>query len=40
VKDKYLAEHAEQIERRQDLPPSETRRLIRNLIESRYTIPE
>jgi hypothetical protein len=40
VKDSYLAEQAEQIERRQDLSPHETRHLIRSLIESRYTLPE
>ena len=40
VKDAYLAEQAEQIERRQDLSSHETRQLIRTLIESRYTLPE
>jgi hypothetical protein len=40
VKDSYLAEQAERIEQRQDLQPSETRRLIRSLIEARYTLPE
>lgn len=40
VKDRYLADQAERIERRQDLQPSETRKLIRNLINSRYTLPE
>jgi hypothetical protein len=40
VKDPYLADQAEQIERRLDLHPSESRRLIRNLIEARYTLPE
>ncbi|MBX3414782.1 MAG: HAD family hydrolase [Pirellulales bacterium] len=40
VKDSYLAEQAEQIERRQDLHPVESRRLIRSLIEARYTLPE
>jgi HAD superfamily hydrolase (TIGR01484 family) len=40
VKDVYLAEQAERIERRQDLSPHETRHLIRSLIESRYTLPE
>jgi HAD superfamily hydrolase (TIGR01484 family) len=39
VKDKYLADHVERIEQRQDLQPSETRQLIRSLIESRYTLP-
>lgn len=40
VKDSGMAEQAERIEQRQDLQPSETRRLIRSLIESRYTLPE
>ena len=40
VKDNYLADQAEQIERRQDLQPADTRRLIRGLIEARYTLPE
>jgi hypothetical protein len=40
VKDRYLAEQAEQIERRRDLAPYETRSLIRGLIEARYTLPE
>jgi HAD superfamily hydrolase (TIGR01484 family) len=40
VKDHYLAEQAELIEQRRDLQPSETRMLIRSLIEARYTLPE
>ena len=40
VKDSYLADQAERIEQRQDLPPAETRDLIRGLIEARYTLPE
>jgi HAD superfamily hydrolase (TIGR01484 family) len=40
VKDRYLAEQAEQIERRRDLSGRETRDLIRGLIEARYTLPE
>lgn len=40
VKDNYLAEQAERIERRPDLHPTESRRLIRTLIEVRYTLPE
>jgi HAD superfamily hydrolase (TIGR01484 family) len=40
VKDSYLADHAEQIEQRQDLRPAETRDLIRSFIEARYTLPE
>lgn len=39
VKDNYLADQAERIEQRQDLQPTETRRLIRGLIEARYTLP-
>ncbi len=39
VKDAYLADQMERIERR-DLAPAETRRLVRDLIESRYTLPE
>jgi hypothetical protein len=40
VNDGDLADQAEQIERRKDLQPAETRELIRSLIESRYTLPE
>jgi HAD superfamily hydrolase (TIGR01484 family) len=40
VKDRYLADQAEQIERRRDLSPGETRKLIRGLIAARYTLPE
>jgi HAD superfamily hydrolase (TIGR01484 family) len=40
VKDRYLADQAEQIERRRDLSPGETRKLIRGLIDARYTLPE
>ena len=40
VKDSYLADQAERIEQRQDLQPVETRKLIRSLIEARYTLPE
>jgi hypothetical protein len=40
VKDRYLADQAERVERRRTLQPSESRDLIRNLIESRYTLPE
>jgi HAD superfamily hydrolase (TIGR01484 family) len=40
VKDSYLADQAERIERRPDLQPGETRNLIRSLIEARYTLPE
>jgi len=40
VKDKYMADQAERIEQRQDLQPAETRKLIRSLIDARYTLPE
>jgi HAD superfamily hydrolase (TIGR01484 family) len=40
VKDNYLAEQAEKIEKRQDIEPADTRRLIRGAIEARYTLPE
>lgn len=40
VKDNYLADECERIERRNDLHPWESRRLIRTLIEARYTLPE
>lgn len=39
VKDGYLADQAERIEQR-SLPAGEFRNLIRNLIETRYTLPE
>ena len=40
VRDRYLADQAERIEQRQDLVPADTRRLIRNMIGARYTLPE
>jgi HAD superfamily hydrolase (TIGR01484 family) len=40
VKDRYLADQVEQIERRRDLSGSDSRKLIRSLIEARYTLPE
>jgi len=40
VKDSYLADQVERIEQRQDLKPVETRKLIQNLIEARYTLPD
>lgn len=40
IKDHYLAEQAEHIEHRPDLHPTVSRRLIRSLIEARYTLPE
>ncbi|MEO5926288.1 MAG: HAD-IIB family hydrolase [Bryobacteraceae bacterium] len=40
IKDSYLADQMERIERRGNLGPKETRKLVRGLIESRYTLPE
>ena len=40
VRDPYLADHAERIERRQDLQPWETRKLMLSFIEGRYTLPK
>ena len=40
VKDPYLADQAQRIEQRSDLAPAETRKLMCNLIEGRYTLPE
>jgi hydroxymethylpyrimidine pyrophosphatase-like HAD family hydrolase len=40
VRDNYLADEAERIERRMDLTPYETRVLILELIRARYTLPE
>lgn len=40
VKDSYLADQAEQLERRTDLSPQRARELIRELVCSRYTLPE
>jgi HAD superfamily hydrolase (TIGR01484 family) len=40
VKDRYLADQVERVEQRRTLQPAESRKLIRNLIDSRYTLPE
>ena len=40
VKDSYLAEQTERIEQRPNLESTETRNLIRRLIDARYTLPE
>ena len=40
IKDERLASEAERIERRQDLTSTQTRALIRGLVESRYTLSE
>jgi len=39
VRDRYLADQARRVEQRADLDPTETRKLIRGLIEARYTLP-
>jgi len=40
VKDRYLADQTERIEQRSSLEPTETRHLIRSLIDARYTLSE
>jgi HAD superfamily hydrolase (TIGR01484 family) len=40
VKDPYLADQARHIEQRGDLAPNESRKLIRGLLDARYTLPE
>ncbi|MBX3747074.1 MAG: HAD-IIB family hydrolase [Verrucomicrobiae bacterium] len=40
IKDPYLADQTERIQQRKGLKPEETRKLILNLIEARYTLPE
>jgi hypothetical protein len=40
IKDNYLADEVERIERRSDLAPWQTRQLVKALIEARYTLPE
>ena len=40
VKDRYLADQTERIEQRSSLEPTETRHLIRDLIDARYTLAE
>ena len=40
IRDSYLADQAERIEGRMDLTPPQTRLLIRELIRTRYTLPE
>ena len=39
VNDRYLADQTRSVEQRLELAPTETRRLIRGLIEARYTVP-
>ena len=40
VEDRYLADQTERIEQRSGLEPTETRHLIRSLIDARYTLSE
>ena len=40
VKDRYLADEMERIERRNDLSPEQARHLVRELVAARYTLPE
>jgi hydroxymethylpyrimidine pyrophosphatase-like HAD family hydrolase len=40
IKDCYLADETERIERRMDLSPQQTRDLVRELVGARYTLPE
>jgi hydroxymethylpyrimidine pyrophosphatase-like HAD family hydrolase len=40
IKDSYLADETERIERRADLAPWQTRHMIRELVSARYTLPE
>jgi len=40
IKDPYLADQTERVERRSNLLPIESRTLIRSLIDTRYTLPE
>lgn len=40
IKDDFLANEAERLERRADLEPWQTRQMIEELINSRYTLPE
>lgn len=40
IKDDYLADETERVERRTDLAPWQTRQMIEELINARYTLPE
>lgn len=40
VKDNYLADEMQRIERRNDLSPEQARHLVRELVAARYTLPE
>lgn len=40
IKDDYLADETERVERRADLEPWQTRQMIQELVQARYTLPE
>lgn len=40
IKDNHLADEAERVERRADLEPWQTRQMIQELVNARYTLPE
>lgn len=40
IKDDYLADETERVERRTDLEPWQTRQMIQELVNARYTLPE
>lgn len=40
IKDDYLADETERIERRTDLASGQTRQMIQELVNTRYTLPE
>jgi hypothetical protein len=40
IKDEYLADETERLERRSDLTGWQSRQMIRNLVNARYTLPE
>ena len=40
VKDVFLADETERIEHREDLPPWQTRQMVQELVNARYTLPE
>ncbi|OOG21487.1 phosphoglycolate phosphatase [Thioalkalivibrio denitrificans] len=40
VRDEFLAEETHRVEQRTDLPPAQTRQMITELVQARYTLPE
>jgi len=40
VRDEFLAEETQRFERRTDLPPAQTRQMLTELVQARYTLPE